>query len=95
MNYTYNDAVLAVGTNFADALAGTGYAVKNASPIILLNNNTVDTEINNFLSSEKKYIKWITILGGQGILPDSLIEEYLGPEPITPAQKEDPWIFMN
>lgn len=70
-NYVY----VATGNDFADALTGTALAAKNNAPIVL-----VDTAISDvtriYLDNElTKNHKQLTILGGTGVVSDSLFQK--------------------
>lgn len=67
-NYVY----VATGNDFADALTGTALAAKNNSPIVLV--DTALSEVTRaYLDNElTKNHKQIIILGGSGVVSDSL-----------------------
>lgn len=74
--FTTKDITVATGEGFADALAGTSYAAAKGMPIVLVNNyppvyTRIYTVINLNMSDRingKAYV-----LGGQGVVPDSVI----------------------
>lgn len=72
---TFNNVYLANGENFADALSGSAAAAKKSSPIVLVNNsyNTKNSIIKTNLSS----ISTISILGGTGVISDSLVNKLI------------------
>jgi len=77
--YTFSNTFLATGNNFADALAGSSYAAKLSSPIILTG-KTSDSRINNYLSALSSSITQLNILGGEAAISSSLVNSYLGIE---------------
>ncbi|TKC16979.1 cell wall-binding repeat-containing protein [Robertmurraya kyonggiensis] len=60
---TNGQAVIATGTNFADALTGSVLAAKMNSPILLVQNNEIPAAISNLLM-QKQEMKTFYILGG-------------------------------
>lgn len=70
--------VLATGSNYPDALSGAALASKLAAPILLLNNNTVDEGIKNFIIEYKDFTTKSYVLGGEQVLPTDLINSYYG-----------------
>ncbi|WP_368292376.1 cell wall-binding repeat-containing protein [Dehalobacter sp. TBBPA1] len=77
--YAFGNTFLATGNNFADALAGSSYAAKLSSPIILTG-KTSDSRINNYLSALSSSITQLNILGGEAAISSSLVNGYLGIE---------------
>ncbi len=77
--YAFGNTFLATGNNFADALAGSSYAAKLSSPIILTG-KTSDSRINNYLSALSSSITQLNILGGEAAISSSLVNSYLGIE---------------
>lgn len=75
--YTFTNTFIATGNNFADALAGSSYAAKLRSPIILTG-KTADSRINNYLSALSSSITQLNILGGESAIASSLVNNYLG-----------------
>jgi len=72
MNADTGTIFLASGENFPDALAGSVFAAWTNSPIILVNgNNPPDKETYDSLLNQKT--RNIYILGGTGVIPDSLV----------------------
>ena len=61
-NLTGNIVCLATGNDFADAISGSLYAAKNNAPIILIDKNLSDDEMN-YLKNKK--MLGVTILGGE------------------------------
>jgi len=77
--YAFDNTFLATGNNFADALAGSSYAAKLSSPIILTG-KTSDSRINNYLAAISSSITQLNILGGEAAISSSLVNSYLGIE---------------
>lgn len=74
-NFDLNKIFLATGNGFADALAGSAYAAGLTAPVLLVdysyNQNTSD-----YLNSKSNMIKQINILGGEAIVPSTLVKKY-------------------
>ncbi|MFY0758790.1 cell wall-binding repeat-containing protein [Metabacillus dongyingensis] len=66
---------LATGTNYPDALAGSAYAARNHSPVILTNpakaNTATKTTVQKYM--DQTYVYYI--LGGETALPKSAIDQ--------------------
>lgn len=71
----FSNIFMATGNGFADALAGSAYAARKTAPIVL-----VDSSYNNatasYLNSKTSVIKRVNILGGEGVMPPTLIQNY-------------------
>ena len=71
----FSNIFMATGNGFADALAGSAYSARKAAPIVL-----VDSSYNNatasYLNSKTSVIKRVNILGGEGVMPPILIQNY-------------------
>jgi putative cell wall-binding protein len=70
-----NSVSIATGLDFPDALAGGVFAAKNNLPIILVDNNSSKTVINNYIQS--KNIEIIYVFGGKGAVSDVTIENMI------------------
>lgn len=71
--YNFDTVFVATGNNFADALAGSAYAAKTGSPLVL-SNDIKNEKTGNYLTNPK--ITQLDILGGEGVLPSTLINSY-------------------
>lgn len=60
------------GNEFADALSGSAAAAKKSSPIILTY-NTLYSGMEDFIKSNVPKTASVTVIGGTGAVPDSLI----------------------
>ena len=76
-NYYVRNTIIATGTNFADALTGTAFAAKICAPI-LLTDKTIDTNLQGWIQDKRQNIEVFYTLGGEGVLPYTLISGYLG-----------------
>lgn len=68
----FNTIFIASGNDFPDSLSGCALASKTNSPVILVNNNTID-KVKNLIKD--KDIKNIVILGGEGAVLNSVKDE--------------------
>lgn len=84
-NYDFTNVFLARGDDFADALAGSAYAAKTKSPILLVN-NSFDSRISNLLAQKNHIVQQLKILGGEAVIPSSLISSYTGGKSYTSSQ---------
>ncbi|MDP4161264.1 MAG: cell wall-binding repeat-containing protein, partial [Bacillota bacterium] len=73
MNADLNTVFIATGENFPDALAGSVLAARTNSPIILVNKN-LPASANTFLATNMSQIKETMVLGGIGVVPDTVLE---------------------
>lgn len=67
---------VATGNNFPDALAGSVFAAKTNSPIILVDNQ-VSPDIETYLSKIRGQNKEGFILGGSGVVSDDAVNDFL------------------
>ena len=67
----HNYVVVASGTNFADALAGSYLASGLDCPILLVNNKYVDT-VKEYIRSNVKPGATVYLLGGQAAVPKNM-----------------------
>lgn len=82
--FSLNNIFVASGEGFADALAGAAEAAKNRAPVILsgdsnssLIKDLILTKIPNY-NNDSTNPEYITVLGGEGVLPDSRIRDIFG-----------------
>lgn len=73
--FDLNSVYLATGENYPDALTGSALAWKAVSPIILVTQNSSATK--DFIKGNLMKIRQVNILGGTGVVPDSLVDEIL------------------
>jgi len=67
----FDSVYVASSANFPDALAGSALASKTASPI-LLTANDIPFCVRKFINSKLDIISTITILGGTGVVSDTI-----------------------
>lgn len=82
----FDNAYIAVGTNFPDALSGGALASLNNNPIILTNGN--ENVAGNIINENK--IKNITVLGGEGIISknhENGLRKFIYKENTTPIDE--------
>lgn len=76
---------LATGNGFTDALAGSAYAAAESSPILLVDYG-YNQDVGEYLNSKGSIITKISILGGEIIMPSTLVYKYINPSSqITPT----------
>lgn len=75
-DYANNETCLATGTNFADALAGTAYAVKKGIPIVLIPNGDYES-IHSYMFGRERTDKTVDILGGEGVISNNTVDSYV------------------
>ncbi|AET66235.1 putative cell wall binding protein [Desulfosporosinus orientis DSM 765] len=63
--------VIATGENFPDALAGSAFAARTGSPIILVDKDLTKASVTNFLSDNSTQIRNTYLLGGSAVISDS------------------------
>lgn len=73
IQYKHDKLYLATGENFADALAGAVYAAENSGAVVLVKND-LPFATNNFLQSNKSSFSNLTVFGGEGVIPTSLVD---------------------
>lgn len=76
-NLNFNTVYLTYGQNFPDALCGSAAAAKDSAPIILTNSS--DFKSRSLIRSKIDSISLFKILGGTGVLSDSLVKEIINP----------------
>lgn len=67
-----NKLVIAYGYNYADALSIAAVAAIKGMPILLADNNNLPNEDINFINQEKGTIKGIYVVGGSGVINESV-----------------------
>ncbi|WP_407313218.1 cell wall-binding repeat-containing protein [Desulfosporosinus sp. SB140] len=72
-DFKSDNICIATGKGFADALTGTAYCAKLSEPIILINNNS-PTDTKNYYQQRLTNASNVYIFGGNGIIPDSVIQ---------------------
>jgi putative cell wall-binding protein len=72
----FSNTLIATGEDFSDALSGSALASKESAPIILTN-NAPSFDTKSFISSNASNIKQLEILGGAGVLSDSVINNLM------------------
>ena len=69
----FDNIVIASGTAFPDALAGSYLASKKKAPVLLTaNNDAVMNSVANYIKSNTKSNGTVYILGGTGAVPDAM-----------------------
>jgi|GEM_PF-1283846 len=74
------------GDEFADALSGTALASETSSPVLLTNNN-IDSNINQYVKSKLKLETKVIALGGTAVVPDTLIKFLMDEKGTVPVAK--------
>lgn len=83
-NFDLSKIYIATGNGFADALAGSVYAATQNAPIVLVDNR-YNHNTGDYLNTNRSIIKQINILGGEVIMPSSLVQRYINPtSQVTP-----------
>lgn len=85
INFSNGSVCMATGNNFADALTGTAYASKKSLPIILLSDNINATTLK-YIENNKDTLDTITIFGGEGVIPNTLVISYLNQGLLKPEK---------
>ena len=67
---------LASGEDFADALSGSILAGKNSNPLLLVGNDP--SAEKDYFANNSINISNINVLGGIGVVPDEVINEFVG-----------------
>lgn len=74
-NISFNTVYVANGEGFADALSGSVAAAKSYSPIVLVHNSYGSQQ--PLVHSYLQYISSIIVLGGTGVVPDSIVQKLM------------------
>ncbi len=69
---------IATGEAFPDALAGAALAAQNGDPILLVDPQFSNTIVINYLQEYRNSIENVTILGGTGVIPQSMVDKISG-----------------
>jgi putative cell wall-binding protein len=69
----YDLIYIATNKDYPDALAGSMLVSKTSSPILLVDDTNVN-DIKNFLSSKAKSNSKVITLGGNGVVPDYMLD---------------------
>lgn|GEM_PF-1073564 len=64
------EVIVATGQNFPDSLSISPYAAANGIPMVLVNQNEIPTEVENYLNTLQP--SEITIVGGAGVVSTSV-----------------------
>lgn len=75
-NINFNATYVANGEGFADALSGSAAAAKTSSPIVLIN-NSINMQ-KPIVKSNIKSVYSITMLGGEAVVPLSVVQNLIG-----------------
>lgn len=73
----FNSVIVATGTNYPDALSGSYLAKVKEGPIILHSGRT-EGEVAEYIKSNLKKGGQVYILGGTGVIPQSLVTKLKG-----------------
>ncbi|PKQ37284.1 MAG: hypothetical protein CVT59_08585 [Actinobacteria bacterium HGW-Actinobacteria-1] len=65
--FTYETVLVAVGTDFPDALAGGAYAASVGAPLVLTDGESISPATEDFFNSHCTSIKNILVIGGGGV----------------------------
>lgn len=87
-SYNSETVFIATGNRFADALSGTAYAAKISAPIVLVDRNTLQSTTQEYLNSKSPSFKNLDILGGEAVIPESLLSNILGTPAVPPADHD-------
>ncbi|MDW8803072.1 cell wall-binding repeat-containing protein, partial [Clostridium sp. A1-XYC3] len=74
------------GDEFADALSGAALAGNKSAPI-LMTNGSIDNGINTFVKSKLNLNTKAIALGGQAVVPDTLIKTIMDEKTVVPVVK--------
>lgn len=75
LGYNTNNAYVATGFIFADALTGSVLAAKNNAPILLTSPSYVPIEIQSVIFDKQMFN--LTVLGGTGSVPQGIVEQLI------------------
>ena len=73
----FENIVVASGTGFADALAGSYLAVQKNAPILLVNKNTT-ADVADYIEANLAEGGTVYLLGGEAVVPAAMEEELAG-----------------
>ena len=74
-NFDFSNIFLATGNGFADALAGSAYAASKDAPVVLVD-DIYNYDTASYLNSKNIVTKQLNILGGEGVMPSTMVQEY-------------------
>jgi putative cell wall-binding protein len=74
--FDLSNVYLASGKDFADALCGSAAAGQEKAPIILLDSILSDN-VKNYIKDKKSNVNEVNILGGEGVIPQSIVDQLL------------------
>lgn len=77
-DFDFNRIYIATGNNFPDALSGSVLAGMTKSPIVLTDSKPLK-ETRAFIETKKDNLMEAYIMGGTGVIPDSVIEGTIPP----------------
>lgn len=78
MNGKFNNAVLAYGYDFPDALSGSVLASKVDAPILLVGNSVSNSKVTlNFVKNNVTKDGTIYLLGGNGVVKDEIVQDLM------------------
>lgn len=81
----FDTAFIAVGTNFADALAASAYAAINEQPILLTQTNRIPIALSEAISSLG--INHTYVVGGQGVISNDVFTLLPNPRRISGSNR--------
>lgn len=74
-SFDFSNIFIATGDGFADALAGSAYAASKKAPIVLVG-SSYNNDTASYLNSKNRDTKQLNILGGEVVIPSTLIQRY-------------------
>lgn len=74
-NFDFSNIFIATGNGFADALSGSAYAASKTAPILLVG-SSYNNDTASYLNTKNSVNKQLNILGGEVVLPSTLIQRY-------------------
>lgn len=77
-NQTPKNLYIATGEAFPDALAGAALASQNGDPILLVDPQLSDNIVINYLQEYRNSIQKVIVLGGTGVIPQSIVDKISG-----------------
>lgn len=84
---------VASGEGFADALSGSILAGKNSNPLLLIANDPSTQK--NYFANNSNTISNINVLGGIGVVPDEVINKFIGKSTTTTSSGMDKIEFIS
>jgi putative cell wall-binding protein len=77
-NQTPENLYIATGEAFPDALAGAALAAQNGDPILLVDQQLSNNIVINYLQEYRNSIQKVIVLGGIGVIPQSIVDKING-----------------